>query len=110
MKENNGSSVVRSNVGGTKKDPDTGMMIEVAFSVFGFLGIGHIWAGNTLIGILLLVFYMIGLVIEWLVLGMFAIATCGVGMCLFIAYPIQNVIFGVVSGLFVKDYLGNLDE
>ena len=58
------------------KDPNTGLLIEMIPGFFGFMGIGWLWAGETAIGIALLVGYWIFLVVE--IMLMFVL----IGFCL----------------------------
>lgn len=52
---------------GTTKDPSAGLLIELLPGLFGFLGIGYLWAGETLLGIALLLGY-------WAFWGIVAVA------------------------------------
>ena len=46
------------------RDPTTGLLIEMIPGFFGFLGIGWLWAGETAIGIALLLGYWVFLAVE----------------------------------------------
>ncbi|MDQ3328422.1 MAG: zinc-ribbon domain-containing protein [Chloroflexota bacterium] len=48
------------------KDPTTAFIIELIAGIFGFLGIGHIYAGQTTRGVVLLVCWWAFLVVEFL--------------------------------------------
>ncbi len=58
------------------KDPTTAFIVELIAGIFGFLGIGHIYAGQTTRGVVLLVCFWAFLVVE--ILLMFVL----VGFCL----------------------------
>ncbi len=89
-----------------KKDPNTGMILEIICAFFGLLGVGHIWAGNITIGLIALVVYLVVLIIEWVfIVPLLGAVTAGLGCCLYIFYPLQNLIVGVISSLFVKKYI-----
>jgi hypothetical protein len=64
------------------KDPNTGMVAELLPGLFLFLGIGHIWAGQVALGILLMFGY-------WFVLAMLLFLTIisfGLLLCFFPFY------------------------
>ena len=58
------------------KDPTTAFIAEIIAGVFGFLGIGHIYAGQTTRGVVLLVCWWAFLVVEVLLMAIL------IGFCL----------------------------
>ena len=72
------------------------MIIEIIGGLFGLLGIGHIYGGNTNMGILLLIGWLVGGVI------LVMLALTGFGVCL--AVPIW-VAVPVFSGIKARDYV-----
>lgn len=76
------------------KDPSMGMILEL-IGFFGFLGIGWIWAGETAIGLALLIGWWIFLTVE--VLLMFVV----IGFCL---TPL-NLAVPIISGVILMNRL-----
>jgi hypothetical protein len=76
------------------KDPQTGLLLEL-IGIFGFLGIGWLWAGETAIGIALLIGFWVFLGIE-IFLSIFLI-----GLCLL---PL-NVIIPIASAFLLQKRL-----
>lgn len=59
------------------KDPLIGLLIELLPGFFGFLGIGYLWAGETLLGVALLLGYWA----FWTVVAVATLATLGLLLC-----------------------------
>ena len=78
-----------------QRDPQTAMIIEIIAGLFGFLGIGHFYAGRTNIGLGLLIGWWVFLIIEFV---LFAFV---IGLCLL---PL-NLIVPIVSGMWVRNEL-----
>ena len=76
------------------KDPTTGLLLEL-IGLFGFAGIGWLWAGETVIGISLLIGYFVFLGIEFL--SFFIV----IGFCLL---PF-NLIIPIASGMLLQKRL-----
>ena len=84
-------------------NPGTAMLIEIVGAVFCLLGLGWIYAGKGVVGIILIVGYWIFLFVEvFLIIPLFGIATLGLGCLLYFFIPVQNIIVGAISGLVVK--------
>lgn len=79
----------------TSKDTGLAMILEILPGLFGFLGIGHIYAGYTTTGILLLIGWMVAIVVMSIISGL----TLGVG--LICQVPLM-IVGPVVSGLMLK--------
>jgi hypothetical protein len=76
------------------KDPNVGLLLEL-LGFLGFLGIGWIWAGETAIGIALLVGWFVFLTVE--VILIFVL----IGLCL---TPL-NLIVPIASGIILMNRL-----
>ena len=76
------------------KDPNVGLLLEL-IGFLGFLGIGWIWAGETAIGIALLIGWFIFLTVEVLLIFVF------IGICL---TPL-NLIVPIASGVILMNRL-----
>nr|WP_321496477.1 hypothetical protein [uncultured Methanolobus sp.] len=88
-------------------NPGTAMLIEIIGSLFCLLGLGWIYSGKGVIGLLLLVGYWIFVIVEvFIIIPLLAFVTLGLGAMLYFLLPIQNIIVGAISGLVVK---GNLE-
>lgn len=74
------------------KDENLAFVLEVIPGLFGFLGIGHIYAGNVTRGVTLLVCYWLFVTVE------FGLIFVLVGLCLTPA----NFILPLLSALWVK--------
>ena len=72
------------------------MIIEIIGGICGLLGIGHLYSGNTQLGIILLIGWLVGSVI------LFGLAATGVGLCL--ALPLWLAV-PVFSGIKARDYV-----
>jgi hypothetical protein len=81
------------------RDPFVALILEIIGGFFGFLGIGWIYAGRPLMGILLLLGYWL---LDWVVGLMLSIVT--LGLWCFI-WPAQNLIFGAISGYLAYRWL-----
>lgn len=80
----------------TQRDPQTAMIIEIVAGLFGFLGIGYLYAGKTNQGI-------IRLIVWWVVLGLLGLSIAvGIGLCLL---PIAWIVGPIVSGIMLKNEL-----
>ena len=76
------------------------MVIEIAGGMFGFLGLGWIYAKNLPLGIGLFVGWFVVLVIEILIL----LGTFGMAGCFIVPF---NIIVSIISGIKVRDYVRN---
>jgi hypothetical protein len=76
------------------KDPTTGLLLEL-IGLFGFAGIGWLWAGETAIGVALLLGFWAFLAVE--VFLMFIV----IGFCLI---PL-NLVIPIVSGVLLQKRL-----
>jgi hypothetical protein len=74
------------------KDPTVGLLLEL-LGYFGFLGIGHIWAGKTTRGVALLVGYWF----YWICAAILTIVLVG---CLMIPLGLA---FPIISGFYLKN-------
>lgn len=83
----------------TTRDPFLALMLEVAGSFFGVLGIGWIYAGRVMEGLLILVGY-------WLLAGTLTVilVIASLGLWCFVL-PAQNLVFGALSGYLVYRHL-----
>ena len=81
------------------RDPFVALLLEVLGGFFGFLGIGWIYAGRPVFGILLLISYWL---LDWIV-GL-ALSILTVGVWCFV-WPAQNLILGAVSGYLAYRWL-----
>lgn len=61
------------------KDPSTALLIELIPGLFGFLGIGYLWAGETALGLVLLIGYWS----FWALIGVMTVLTLGLLLCFF---------------------------
>lgn len=64
------------------KDPNTGLVIELLPGLFGFMGIGYIWAGEVALGIGLLIGYWV----AGAMLAVLTVITFGLLLCFFPVY------------------------
>jgi hypothetical protein len=86
-------------------NPGTAMLIEIVGSIFCFLGLGWIYSGQTATGVILLVVYWIIVAIEIFI--SFILSFILIGILGFLLIPLQNIIFGVISGYLVKQNIEN---
>ncbi|WP_407354718.1 hypothetical protein [Methanolobus sp. WCC5] len=88
-------------------NPGTVMLIEIVGAVFCLLGLGWIYSGKGVIGIILLISYWILLFVEvFIIIPLAGVVTLGLGLVFYFFIPIQNIIVGAISGLIVK---GNME-
>lgn len=82
----------------SRKDPNTAMIIEILAGFFGFMGIGYLYAGYTLGGLLRLFGWFFCIFVAVLMM----LVTLGIGLiCIF---PLM-LIAPVISGLLLKQKL-----
>lgn len=79
-----------------KRDPNIAFALELLGFV-GFLGIGHMYAGNIILGVVMLLFGWGIAGVAYFFLGLF---TIGIGFCLFL--PLL-LLFPIVSGLWARN-------
>jgi hypothetical protein len=75
----------------------TSLWLEIIFGIFSLLGVGHVYSGRTLLGILL----MIGWWVYILVAGFLSTITLGFGACLLV--PIYIAV-PIISGIQARTY------
>jgi len=81
------------------RDPAVALLLEVIGGFFGLLGIGWIYAGRSVGGVVLLLGYWL---LDWVIGLTLAIGTLGAWCCV---WPAQNLLFGLVSGCGVYRWL-----
>ena len=86
------ASVPGARLGPDVKDPTTGLLIELIPGFFGFMGVGWLWAGETAIGIALLLGFWVFLAVE--IALMFVL----IGFCLL---PV-NLIAPIASAILLQ--------
>lgn len=64
------------------KDSNLAFVIELVPGLLGFLGIGHMYAGNVLRGVALLLGWGVFLTLDFVLIFILGIATLGIGFCL----------------------------
>ncbi|MGI8588929.1 MAG: hypothetical protein ACR2M0_14785 [Chloroflexia bacterium] len=85
------------------KDPNTAVAIEIIGGLFGLLGLGHIYAGRTQQGIMLLVGWWVAIaVVFFFLLPIIGILTLGIGCCL---YPVVWLGGPIISGLWLRSLM-----
>lgn len=89
------------------KDPSTGLLLELIPGLFGFLGIGRLWAGDIGIGLALLFGYWVFWGFVWFSLTIMAIFTLGLAFCFI---PLFWIGAPVISGLLLRDKLQRLQR
>lgn len=77
------------------KDPSTALVIELVGTLFGFMGLGWLYAGHTSPGIIALVAWLVVVIVAVVI----TVLTGGLFACLWL--PVQ-VVAAIVSGLMVK--------
>jgi TM2 domain-containing membrane protein YozV len=82
-----------------EQDPFVALLLEVVGGFFGFLGIGWIYAGRPVMGILLLIGYWL---LDWVIGLTLTIGTLGAWCCI---WPAQNLLFGALSGYLAYRFL-----
>lgn len=80
------------------KDPSVGLLIELLPGFFGFLGIGYLWAGETLLGVVLLLGYWA----FWTVVAVASIATFGLLLCFLPFFIVSYFAAPIVSALLLQ--------
>ena len=75
----------------------TSLWLEIIFGIFSLLGVGHVYSGRTLMGILL----MVGWWIYIAVAGFLSTITLGIGACVFV--PIYFAV-PIISGIQARTY------
>lgn len=80
---------------GAMKDPSAGLLIELLPGLFGFLGIGYLWAGETALGLGLLLGYWA----FWAIVAVVMVLSFGLLLCflpffilLYLAAPIASAL------------------
>ena len=81
------------------RDPFIALILEVVGGFFGFLGLGWIYAGKPLEGVLLLVCYWL---LDWAIGLTLSIVTFGV-WCF--VWPAQNLVLSAISGYLAYRWL-----
>jgi TM2 domain-containing membrane protein YozV len=81
------------------RDPFIALVLEVVGGFFGFLGLGWIYAGQPLVGILLLISYWL---LDWIIGLTLSIVT--MGLWCFI-WPAQNLVLSAISGYLAYRWL-----
>lgn len=79
------------------KDPAAGLLIELLPGLFGFLGIGYLWAGETLLGIALLLGYWA----FWAVV-VATFATLGLLLCFLPFFTMFYFVAPTISALLLQ--------
>ena len=75
----------------------TSLWLEIIFGIFSLLGIGHVYSGRTLLGILLMVGWWVYIVVA----GFLSTITLGIGACVFV--PIYLAV-PIISGIQARTY------
>jgi len=81
------------------RDPFVALLLEVVGGFFGFLGIGWIYAGRPVKGVVLLLGYWL---LDWIVGLVLSFATLGVWCFI---WPAQNLVLGAISGYLAYRWL-----
>jgi TM2 domain-containing membrane protein YozV len=81
------------------RDPFVALILEFVGGFFGFLGLGWIYAGKPLEGVLLLICYWL---LDWAIGLTLSIMTLGI-WCF--VWPAQNLILGAISGYLAYRWL-----
>jgi hypothetical protein len=79
--------------GQAAKDPTTGLLLEL-IGLLGFMGIGWIWAGETAIGVALLIGWWI--VAPTLIFVATLLSFVLIGLCMFPLLPLIPIASGVI--------------
>ena len=87
-------------IGMARRDPLVALLLEVIGGVFGFLGLGWIYAGRPVLGIALLVGYW---VLDWVIGLALSIVTLGAWCAI---WPAQNLVLGALSGYLAHRWIG----
>lgn len=83
---------------GATKDPSAGLLIELIPGLFGFLGIGYLWAGETLLGIALLLGYWA----FWGIVAVVTVLSFGLLLCFFPFFLLLYFAAPIVSALLLQ--------
>ena len=70
-----------------KQNPETAFLIEFLAGIFGFLGVGYLYAGQTNEGVVRLVVWLVYTILAWVVVGLLSAILVGV-----ICIPFQLVL------------------
>jgi len=85
-------------VRGITKDPSAGLLIELLPALFGFLGIGYLWAGETVLGLALL----FGCWAFWGIVAVVTALSFGLLLCLFPFFILLYLTAPIVSALLLQ--------
>jgi hypothetical protein len=83
------------------KDPSTGLLIEMLPGFFGFLGIGHLWAGDIALGLGLLIGYWC----FWAIVGVLTVLMLGLLLCFLPLFGALYFAAPIFSGLLLQKRL-----
>jgi hypothetical protein len=83
------------------KDPSTGLLVELLPGLFGFMGIGYLWAGKTALGLVLLLGYWC----FWAIVGVLTVLTLGLLLCFFPFFILLYFAAPIVSALLLQKRL-----
>jgi hypothetical protein len=83
------------------KDPSTGLLVELLPGLFGFMGIGYLWAGETALGLVLLLGYWC----FWAIVGVLTVLTLGLLLCFFPFFILLYFAAPVISALLLQKRL-----
>jgi hypothetical protein len=83
------------------KDPGAGLLIELVPGFFGFLGIGYLWAGETAIGLALLIGYWS----FWAIVGVLTVLTLGLLLCFLPFFILLFLVAPLISALALQNRL-----
>jgi TM2 domain-containing membrane protein YozV len=70
-----------------KQNPETAFLIEFLAGIFGLLGVGYLYAGQTNEGVVRLVVWLVYTILAWVVIGLLSAILVGV-----ICIPFQLVL------------------
>ncbi len=76
----------------TEAAATTALILEIIFGFFSLLGIGHVYSGRTLLGILLMIAWWVYIVVA----SFLSVITLGFGACIFV--PIYIAV-PIISGI-----------
>lgn len=83
------------------KDPSTGLLIELLPGFFGFLGIGYLWAGETALGIGLLIGYWL----FWAFVGLGTLLSAGLLLCFVPCFALLYFAAPIISAVLLQKRL-----
>ena len=75
----------------------TALWLEIIFGIFSLLGVGHVYSGRTVLGIVL----MVGWWVYIIVAGFISTITLGFGACIFV--PVYFAV-PIISGIQARTY------